>query len=193
MDRKEIRVLERPDSISWEEISSVLRQAHADNIKKGIILPYPSLPPEELYAKTEGRGGIMLVALCNGKVVGTGAVVIINKNIWCGSGLYAYCYLDSVLPEYAGQGIYRMIVNWQEDYAKKSGVNRMLFDTHELNRRMLSISQKHGYRKIDYKIRKDHNSILLVKWLNDAPISYIKCALKFAWIRYNKIKNNRVS
>lgn len=188
MDRKAIVILERPVNVTWEEISSVLKQAHAENVKNGIVLPYPALPPEELYAKTEGRGGKMLVALCDGKVVGTGAVSIIDKEFWCGNGKYAYCFLDAVLPEFMGQGIYAKIVEWQENYAKSVGVERMLFDTHELNKRMIKISEKHGYRKIHYRVKEGRNSVILVKWLNGCPYSRLKCAWTYSKIKRDKKK-----
>ena len=188
MDRNEIVVLEKPENVSWDEISSVLKQAHAENVKNGIVLPYPALPPEELYAKTEGRGGKLFVAMHNGKVVGTGAVAIIEKQFWCGKGKYAYCFLDAVLPEYRGKGIYRQIVNWQEKYAESVGVDRMLFDTHEQNKRMIKISQKNGYRLVEFRVRGGRNSVVLVKWLNDCPFSRLRCFLKYVKIKHDRKK-----
>jgi GNAT superfamily N-acetyltransferase len=188
MDREEIIVSERPDNISWEEISSVLKRAHEDNIKKGIVLPYPQLPPEEIKAKTEDRGGKMFVALCEGKVVATGAVAIIEKNLWCGNGRYAYCFLDAVLPEFTGRGIYRRIVTAQESFAESMGVARMLFDTDERNKRMLDISRKNGYRFVQYRIREGRNSVLMVKWMDGCPYSRLKCAWTFFRIKRNKKK-----
>ena len=191
MDRKEIAVIERPDNVSWEDISRTLRRAHEDNVKKGIVLPYPHLPPEEIEAKTEGRGGKMFVALDEGKVVATGAVAIIEKDLWCGNGKYAYCFLASVLPEYAGQGLYRKIVAAQEDYAKANGVFRMMFDTDERNTRMLEISIKNGYRRVTYRVKEGRNSVLLVKWLNGCPYSKLQCYWKFIRIRRNRRKQNK--
>lgn len=184
MDWTEIMILERPANVSWEEICSVLRKAHAENVSKGIILPYPQMSPEELYAKTEGRGAKMFVAMCKGKVVGTGACAVIKKNLWCGKGEYAYCFLDAVLPEYAGQGVYRRIVERQESYAKEINVERMMFDTHEQNRRMIDISKRNGYRPVEYRVRDAHNSVVLVKWLNGCPFSWIKCLIKYNRIRH---------
>lgn len=186
MAGKEIMVLERPETVSWEEISFVLKQAHAENVKNGILLPYSALPPDKLFAKTEGRGGKMLVALDDGKVIGTGAVAIIDKCLWCGKGKYAYCFLDAVLPEYRGKGVYRQIVSWQEKYAESVGVDRMLFDTHEQNKRMIKISKKNGYRLVEYRVRDGRNSVVLVKWLNDCPFSRLRC-----FIKYNRIKHDR--
>lgn len=186
MDREIITVTERPQNISWAEISSVLIKAHEDNVKKGIVLPYPHLPPEKLKAKTEDRGGKMFVALYKGKVIATGAVAIIDKNLWCGKGMYAYCFLDAVLPEFAGQGIYRKIADAQEEFARNNLVYRMMIDTDERNSRMLVVSKKNGYRKIQYRVREGRNSIVLVKWLKGCPYSRLKCAWKFYQIKRDK-------
>ncbi len=187
MVEKEIEVTKRPSTVSWEEISVVLRKAHEDNVSKGIFLPYPQLPPRELENKTEGRGGVMFVALHNGKVIGTGAVAIIEKSLWCGGGKYAYCFLDAVLPEYSGEGVYRSIVMAQESHAKSCGVSRMLFDTDVRNNRILSISKKNGYKYVDYKIRDKRSSVLLVKWLDGCPYSNI-----YIWLKYQRIRLARI-
>ena len=93
-----ITVMRRPESVSWEAVSRVLKEAHRENVRRGIRMTYPQLPPEQLYEKTEGRGGVLFVALDGERLVGTAAVVRIDKAIWCGDGGYAYCVLDAVLP-----------------------------------------------------------------------------------------------
>ena len=100
MDREEIVVVERPESVSWEQISVVLKRAHEENVKNGIILPYPHLPPEEIRKKIEDQDGVLYVALDGEKVVATGAVKIIHKSLWCGSGNYAYCFFIYVYFHY---------------------------------------------------------------------------------------------
>lgn len=192
MDWEKIIIKERPDSVTWEEISSVLTQAHKANVEKGIVLPYPQLPPEAIKAKTEARGGKMFVALYEGKVVGTGAVAIIEKDFWCGQGRYAYCFLDAVLPEYAGKGVYRRIVTAQEEFAISSGVTRMLFDTDDKNYRMLKISKKHGYLPVEFRVKESRNSIVLVKWLEERPYSWFQCYRMFRRIRRNKLKRHKI-
>ena len=186
MDREEIVILERPESVSWEQISFVLKKAHEENVRNGIVLPYPQLPPMEIKEKIEGKEGKLFVALSGDKLVATGAVKIIKKNLWCGNGDYAYCFFAAVLPEFAGRGIYRRIEIAEEEYARLKGVNRMMFDTDDRNKRILSISKKNNYRQVEYRIRDGRNSVLLVKWLDGCPYSRIKCAIKFWRIRLKK-------
>lgn len=179
MGREEIVIVERPDFISWEQISCVLKKAHEENVRNGIVLPYPQLPPDEIRKKIEGQEGMLFVALSGEQVVASGAVKIIQKNLWCGSGEYAYCFFAAVLPEYAGRGIYRRIETAQEEYAYSKGIKRMMFDTDERNKRILTISKKNGYRFVDYRVKDGRNSVLLVKWLEGCPYSRIKCSIKY--------------
>ena len=188
MSRSEIVIVERPESVSWEQISALLQKAHAQNVANGIKLRYPFLPPEELEAKTEGAGGKVLVALKGDELVGVGAVKVVNMDLWCGGGQYAYCFLDAVLPDFAGQGIYRRISEEQERLARKWGVNRMLFDSHEGNKRIQEISRKNGYRLVEFRVRENYNSVIMVKWLDGSPYSRMKCAYVFWRRRSDKLK-----
>ena len=162
-----------------------MQQAHQKNVENGIRLPYPFLPPEELRAKIENRG-VMFVALTEGRLVALGAVIILNKNLWCGKGLYGYSCLDAVLPGYEGRGLYRAISMKQEEYVLSKGVTRIFFDTHERNTRMIELSKKSGYELIEYKIRERHNSVLMVKWLRNRPYSHLYCLFKYMGIMYKR-------
>ena len=96
-------------------------------------------------------------------------------------------FFAAVLPEYAGRGIYRRIEIAEEAYARTKGVNRMMFDTDERNKRILSISKKNEYRLVEYRIRDGRNSVLLVKWLDGCPYSRIKCAIRYWKIKLGKM------
>ena len=175
----EIIVTKRPETVSWASISEVLHRAHADNVRRGIRMGYPQLPPDQLREKTEGRGGEMLVALADGRLVGTAAVVRIEKMFWCGRGPYAYCFLDAVVPEYAGKGVFGQLEALPIQWARREGIACMLLDTNERNKRMLRHCRKNGYRAVDYRIRDGYHSVILVKWLDGCPYPRIWC-----WIKY---------
>lgn len=147
-------------------------------------MPFSQLAPEEIRKKIEGRG-MMFVAMDSEQLVGTGAVLFLEKDMWCGKGKYAYSCFDAIIPEYVGKGVYKAIAKAQEQLALSNGVDRIFFDTHEKNRRMIKISMKSGYECIDYKLREDHNSIILVKWLKEKPYSHTQC--------YNKYMNKKLT
>ena len=153
-------------------------------------MPYPFLEPEEIREKIESKGGVMFVAMVDDQLVGTGAVILLDKHFWCGKGKYGYHCFDAVLPEYEGKGVYKAIAAKQEAYVKSHDVDRIFFDTHEKNRRMIEMSRKSGYEFIEYRIRKDHNSVLMVKWLDQSPYSHLLCRTNFLKVKYiTKIKH----
>ena len=149
-------------------------------------MPFAQLTPEEIRNKIEGRG-VMLVAMDSEHLVGTGAVLFLEKDMWCGKGKYAYSCFDAVVPEYVGKGVYRAIAKTQEQYALSNGVDRIFLDTHEKNRRMIKISMKSGYECIDYKLREDHNSIIMMKWLKEKPYSHSQCYKKYMNIKLTRL------
>ena len=184
-----ITVMRRPESVSWEAVSRVLKEAHRENVRRGIRMPYPQLPPEQLYEKTEGRGGVLFVALDSERRVGTAAVVRIKKDIWCGDGGYAYCFLDTILPAYAGKGVFRRLADAQQLWASEAGLDRLLLDTNEKNVRMRKICRRNGFLPVEYRIHDDHNSVIFVKWLHGCPYPEWFVRLMFIRLKWKRKRN----
>ena len=171
-----IIIQEKPEFVSWEEIHNALASAHADNIRRGIRNALPARPAEEVRKLVEGRGK-MFVATSDGKVVGTGAIIKVQRAFWCGKQSYAYFCLGSVLPEYKNQGIHKRIHNKLEDEAKNMGVECVFFDAHEHNNRILDIHKNGDFIPVGLTACKDHFNIIMMKWLNESP--YPHWYLKF--------------
>ena len=175
-----IQLIEKPDWVSWDEIHEVLWKAHAENRKKGINMAFPALPGEKIHENLEKNHGKMFVALDeNNKVIATAAIKVKKANLWCGKGSYAYLCFASILPEYRGHGIYKSLYIYIEREGLKMGLNRILFDTHEHNQRMIDINSQHGFVPVDISVWKDHYNIVMVKWLNGCPYSDWFCKLQF--------------
>lgn len=194
MSKEEIVIIEKPLWISWDNIHEVLWKAHAENREKGINMAYPSLPGDKIREKIEGHGK-MFVALDGEKVVGSAAVIVKRAFLWCGRGNYAYCCFSAVLPEYAGKGIYRDFVRLQENEAVSMGFDKVMFDSHESNSRVLDVNRKNGYKAVDISIWKDHYNIVMVKWLNGCPYSDWYCYMQFyihKWYRKLRFKPGHI-
>ena len=181
---KRIVIMEKPEWVSWNEIHDVLQKAHAENRAHGINMRKPSLPGSEIE-KEIGSKGKMFVAMDGDRVVGTSSIVPKQLNYWCDkpSNQYACKYFASVLPEYAGCGIFKQLDLRREKEAIEMGLEKMLGDTHENNKHLLDIIKKNGYRFVDYKHCGDHNNVIFVKWLNGCPYSRFRC-----WYEFNKRK-----
>lgn len=175
-----IQVIEKPDWISWDDIHNVLWTAHEKNRENGLLMRSPSISGDEIRKRIEGKGK-MFCAIDNGKVVATSAIVKRRFRMWYDKERsdYAYFCLASVLPEYAGKGIYKQFYLRREAVCKEMGLDRILFDTHEKNTRVIKINRKNGYVPVDYKFYRDHFNIVMVKWLAGCPFSSARCKFEF--------------
>ena len=165
MKEEEIVVIEKPDYVSWDDIQKCVWEAHAINRSQEIIMGNSKLSGEEIKNFIGDRGK-MFVALVEGKIVGTGAVIRKRASLWCGKEdeEYAYICFATVLPKYCGLGIYKKIALLCETLALSWGVDKILGDTHERNHNMLVGVRKNGFRFVEYKVCKDHFNVVFVKW-----------------------------
>lgn len=169
-----IQIVEKPDWVSWDEISEVLWVSHAENRERGIVNSYYSRPSDEIR-KFVGDKGKMYVALDGKKVVATGAVLIKNNRRWYAKGDYAYACLAAILPEYRKHGIYFPFERLTEVYAKTFS-SLLVTDMHENNLKIQKLRLREGFQYVAYKVCKDHCNVVMAKWFNDCPypLWYIK-------------------
>ena len=175
-----LQILEKPDWVSWDDIHDVLWAAHEKNREKGLSMRYAFLPGDEIRQRIEGNGK-MFCAIDEGKVVATSAIVRKQSKMWYDKAPsdYAYFCFASVLPEYAGRGIYRQFYLSREAVCKEMGLDRILFDTHEKNTRVIEINSNNGFVPVDYKFYWDHFNIVMVKWLKGCPFSSTRCKFEY--------------
>ena len=171
----EIKIIEKPDWVSWDEIHQVLWNAHEQNRQKGMFMGLPAKSTEELQKCVEGKGK-MFVALDGRRVIGTLAIIVKEGKQWFNRGKYGYACLGAVLPENSGKGVFRALYDKMESEAICMQLPVITRDTHEKNVRLLKISKKEGYQFVSYKVCKDHFNIVRAKWLNGCPYPrwYIK-------------------
>lgn len=190
-----IHIIEKPDWMSWDEIHYVLWKAHAQNRERGMNMAFPALPSEKIREKIEEGHGKMLVALFDGVLVGTAAIKEKNTILWCGTHRCAYTCFIAVIPEYQRTGVYKSLCKRLEEEALSMRLSYMMFDTHELNHRMISINKKNGYIPVDVSVWKDHYNVVMVKWLNGCPYPNWYCTIQFLihkWYRKLRFKPGRV-
>lgn len=184
-----IQIVEKPDWVSWEDIHDVVWSAHAQNRENGIVMRYPSLQGDEIRQRIEGKGK-MFVALDGKTLVGTAAYLIKDSSLWCGKGSYGYYCFAALLPSYRKMGIYPRLCEIREKELIKQGVHRILMDTHERNKRELTLAMKQGFIPVDLMARKNHFSVLMVKWLNGCPYPSVLCKGQFLFRKcFRKIKS----
>ena len=185
-----IHIVEKPDWLSWDTVHQVIWDSHAENRKRGITMRNPSLPGEQIKNKL-GDSGKMLVAITDeNKLVGTAAVMPKELNFWFGRHMFAYCCFAAILPEYNGKGIYKEMCRQQEVLAREMGLDKMIFDTHENNTRIINHALKAGYHFVNYGFYGDHYNVVLVKWLNGCPYQDYYCRFRFV---LSKVKTRVLS
>jgi GNAT superfamily N-acetyltransferase len=172
----EIKIIEKPDWVSWDDIHEVLWKAHAENRKKGINMALPTLSGDKIEEKIISEGGKIFLAIEGDKIVGTLALIVKSGKRWYNYGQYGYLCFGAVLPEYSGKGIYRSLYQLVETTAKQMELSVLTRDTNEKNARMLKITKQEGYHFVAIKACEDHFNIVRAKWLEECPYSmwYIK-------------------
>jgi ribosomal protein S18 acetylase RimI-like enzyme len=173
-------IIEKPDTISWEDLAKCQQQAHKSNIDSGVQMKCASYSAEEL--KRKASNGITLVALDDkGNLAGmlTIIVKVINR-CWYKGKAAEICYV-AVSPDYQGQGVYHLLGGVAIDYLKKKGVRMSYLTTHVDNQHAQRAYEKDGYRKVLFKPGSglDYYSIVMAKWLDGRGKSRTFCNLMY--------------
>lgn len=180
-----MKFIEKPDTVSWDDIHNVVWVAHADNRAKGIFMAYPTLPGEAIKEKL-GEKGKMFVAMDGEQVVGTAAYMVKKDKVWYTSLPYVSFCFASVLPEYTGMGIFQRLTSLREKTAIKEGWKVLIFDTNEKNEHIMRIHSSHGFQRVALKVCTDHFNVVMAKWSDGSPYPKWYCNLRFIW---SSIKN----
>ena len=168
---EEIKIVEKPDALSYDEIHDLLYAAHAVNRERGFVMRTSLLSGEELE-KRIGRDGKCWVAFDGDKPVGTLSIRIVNRNAWYAKGRIPDYMLAGVLPEYSGKHINSMLAAKAFDFAASHGYTVMELDTADNNDRAIGIYRHQGFRPVGYSAPKglDHYSVIMAKWLVKRPV-----------------------
>lgn len=170
---EEIKIVEKPDWISWDDIHELLLQAHKRNIEKGIVLKYAQMPGDWIREKL-GDEGCCWVALDGDKPVGTTSVTYFQGKSWWNKGKkVAHGCFTGILREYQGIGLMEELNAKKYEHEKAHGADMNEGDTAETNKTVLKVFGKEGYKVVAYFAPKnsDHYSVRIVKWLNGCPFS----------------------
>ena len=175
---EDIKVMPKPDWISWEDIRELIVSAHKRNIEKGITMNTTTMSGEDIR-KHIGEEGRCFVALCGDKLVGTTSVRIAIGNKWYDQGkIISKGALSAILPNYQGLGILEEMNALRDAYIAEKGVQVMEGDTPEDNMVVRKFVARNGFKEVRYfpAAHQNHFSVYFVKWLEGCPFSdqYIK-------------------
>ena len=169
----EIRVMQKPDWVSWDDIHDLLIAAHKKNIEKGVVMNTTTLTGEEIKDYI-GENGRCFVTLCGDKLVGTTSVRIAVGKKWYDKGkTVAKGMMSAILKKYQGMGLLEEMNELRDKYVAENGVQILEGDTAEDNIMVRKMMAKKGFKEVRYfsAIHQNHYSVEFVKWLNECPFS----------------------
>lgn len=182
----DIKVMPKPDWVSWDEIHQVIYEAHAANRKKGITMHNALMTGEELKRKV--GNGQCFVALDGEKLVGLTAVELKNKNKWYTQGRKtAHRMLSAIIPSYQGIGIKEDLDVLAWEWIKNNDVEVVWAGTAENNKIIRKTSKRSGFVDVEYAASRnaDYYSVIFVKWLKgEPPYPLWYCNFRFKWSRF---------
>lgn len=175
-----VQIVEKPDWVTWDDIHTLLMKAHRQNMAHGMTMRTATLSGVELE-KWLGNGQCYVALADNEKLVGTGSVKIKATRLWFTKEQSAKLMLGAVLPEYQGQGVYRLLLQKRIAYACEHQVGVVIMDTAEHNTGVQAIMLKNGFRYVSYftTMYSKHNSVMMAKWIGDCPYSKWYCKLRY--------------
>ena len=183
---EEIKVMVKPDWVSWDDIHELLLSAHKKNIEKGVVMNTTTMSGAELkeYIGDQGR---CFVALCGDKLVGTTSVKIGFGNRWFDKGKkIAKGTMSAILKQYQGLGLLEEMNELRDKFVEENGVEILESDTAEENVMMRKILAKKGFKEVRFfpASHQNHYSVQFAKWLYGSPFTdrYIK--RRFALSRF---------
>lgn len=183
----EIRVMEKPDWISWDEVQQCIHDAQLTNKKKGFDMSFGYKTGEELR-KSVGENGYCFVVLnvCN-KVIATISLRVSDIHKWWYKGMAGYHCNEAVLPDYRGTDAYFLMHAAVERKEKELGLKLLWATTAEQNKVILRLAAKSGWKQVQYTAFKGcgYYSVVIARWLGGCPYSakWIKFMFNISKIR----------
>lgn len=180
---EEIKILPKPENISFDDIHELLVEAHKKNYEKGIVLRFSQMSGEEIKQYL-GKESECWVAMCGDKLVGTTSVKFFQGKSWWNKGKkVAHGCFTGILKQYQGIGILEDMNALKYAYIKEHGADMNQGDTSEDNRTMLKVLAKDGYKIVSFfaPVGVDHYSVKIVKWLNGCPFSDKYISRRYRW------------
>lgn len=183
---EEIKVMEKPEWVSWDDIRNLLNEAHKKNIEKGITMNTTTMSGEEIK-KYIGEEGRCFVAFCGNQLIGTTSARITIGRKWYDKGkIVSKGAMSAILPRFQGMGILEEMNELRDAYIADKGVQVMEGDTPEENMVVRKFVARNGFKEVRYfpASHQNHFSVYFVKWLEGCPFSekYIRRRYNFSKI-----------
>ena len=176
---KDIKVIHKPDDISWDAIHEVLEQAHKVNKKRGFEMINANLSGEQI--KNKVGDGICVVAMDGEKVVGTQSVSIKVGDRWYSKGKkVAHFCLTGILQRYQGYGIKEMMDKVCDEFVDDVAPDIIQGNTAEDNKAVRQIVYAKGSIDVCYEVfrKTAYYTVFFARWPKGRPYPLWYCKLR---------------
>lgn len=152
MLKGEIKILQKPDYITWEQITELLHLAFAEKNERG--LKYLATHQDAETTRRRVGDGVCFVALLGDVLIGTASMRILKPNEinkkWHNQNLYAYTSQLAVHPDYKGYGVGKLLQNARIMYCHENNVDEMLGHTSIHAKEILNWYRRQGADFVEY-------------------------------------------
>ena len=169
----EIRMMEKPEWVSWNDMHELLLAAHKKNIEKGVVMQTTTMTDDDIE-KYLGEDGKCFVAFCGDALVGTTSVRVSKGDRWYDKDMIvAKGTMSAILPEYQGLGLLEDMNVLRDRYIAENGVQLLEGDTPEENVLVRKLVTKKGFKEVRFfpASHQNHYSVYFVKWLGECPFT----------------------
>ncbi|MBO4827662.1 MAG: hypothetical protein J5506_10620 [Prevotella sp.] len=169
----EIKVMQKPDWVSWDDIHELILTAHKKNIEKGVVMNTTTMSGEELKNYI-GENGRCFVAFCGDTLVGTTSVRIATGKRWYDKDkTVAKGMMSAIIKKYQGLGILEEMNELRDVFVAENNVQMLEGDTAENNTALREIVAKKGFKEVRFfpAYYQKHYSVEFVKWLGECPFT----------------------
>lgn len=177
---REIKIVPKPEEVSWEEITELLHLAFKERADQEI--DYLAVNQDVITTKKRAKGGICLIALHKNKLVGTALLHIRKGRKWYEGKNYGYFSQLGIHPDYKRRGIATMFFEERMNICHEHGVDAVTFHVSSKAKSILSLHEKLGAQKVSFFSNSNNNyySIYLRYPVKSKEINFI-----YRFIRYN--------
>lgn len=164
-----VDVYEKPYFVSWQDLQSLLNDAHQSNLLKG--MKYATLGQSVEQLKEKVTNSKVYVALKGDKLVGTATIQFRSINHWYHNGVVGLLKLTGVIYNMQGEGIGNLLLKVRCNAAKQLGVPLLITDSAEHNETIKHMYLKNGFSIVDCCKYPSNNFVsnVYARWTDECP------------------------
>lgn len=182
---KNVKIIPKPDIISWHDITELLKLAYSEKAERG--LNYLASQQDEETTRKRVGNGVCLVALADKKLVGTVTLKIYNpqgKNKkWYIGKKYATRHQLAVHPDYKGFGIGAKLREKTVTICYERNIDELLCTTSVYAKKVQKSWKRRGGQFVELKsfVNTNYYSVKIRLTINGKKFNVLYVAIRYNW------------